>query len=135
MAETLAKKTYIWGTGRRKSSVARVRLSEGSGKISINGRAVDAYFTEQQDRNAAVAPLVLADALKGYDVLVNVQGGGHTGQAFALRLGLARAVAEAVPDKELALRDAGYMTRDSRMKERKKYGQRGARRGFQFSKR
>lgn len=135
MAETLAKKTYIWGTGRRKSSVARVRLSEGDGKIIINGKTVDQYFSEEQDRNAVNAPLALAEAAKSYDILANANGGGHSGQALAIRLGLARALAEVLPDKEGALRDAGYMTRDSRMKERKKYGQRGARRGFQFSKR
>ncbi len=135
MAEMLGKKAYIWGTGRRKSSVARVRLSEGSGKISINGRTVEQYFSEEQDRNAAVDPLVLLDQTKSYDVLVNAQGGGHTGQAFAVRLGLARALLEIAPDKEAQLRDAGFLTRDSRMKERKKYGQRGARRSFQFSKR
>lgn len=135
MAETLAKKSYIWGTGRRKSSVARVRLSEGDGKITINGKTVEQYFSEEQDRNAVHAPLELAEAAKSYDILANAGGGGHTGQALAIRLGLARALAEVLPDKEGALRDAGYMTRDSRMKERKKYGQRGARRGFQFSKR
>jgi small subunit ribosomal protein S9 len=135
VAETLAKKAYTWGTGRRKTSVARVRLSEGSGKISVNGRSVEQYFSEEQDRNAVSAPLVLLDQIKGYDILANVQGGGHTGQAFAVRLGLARALSEIHPDKESTLRDAGYLTRDSRMKERKKYGQRGARRSFQFSKR
>ena len=126
---------YVWGTGRRKSAVARVRIAEGAGTIKVNGREVDNFFSEVQDREAVTAPLDLLDQRAHFDMFVNVGGGGHTGQAFAIRMGLARALLKAMPEKEAELRDAGYMTRDSRMKERKKYGRRGARRGFQFSKR
>ncbi|NIA21717.1 MAG: 30S ribosomal protein S9 [Anaerolineaceae bacterium] len=124
---------YVWGTGRRKSAVARVRIADGKGQIKINGREVDDYFSEDQDRNAVVAPLELIDERSNYDVFVNVSGGGHTGQAGAVRMGLARALGKAVPEKMDA--EAGHLTRDSRMVERKKYGRRGARRSFQFSKR
>ena len=126
---------YIWGTGRRKSSVARVRIAEGAGAITVNDRAADRYFSELQDRQAVAAPLDLLEQRGKYDVLVNVSGGGVTGQAFAIRLGLSRAMAKIFPEKEVLLRDAGFLTRDSRMKERKKYGQKGARKRFQFSKR
>ena len=126
---------FIWGTGRRKSAVARVRIADGSGLIKVNDREVNDFFSEAQDRNAVTGPLDLVDARKSYDMFVNVNGGGHTGQAFAIRMGLARALVRAMPEKEAVLRDSGFLTRDSRMKERKKYGQRGARRGFQFSKR
>jgi small subunit ribosomal protein S9 len=126
---------FVWGTGRRKSSVARVRIADGTGIIKINDREVDNFFSEEQDRKAVTGPLDLVDARKSYDMFVNVVGGGHTGQAFAIRMGLARALVTAMPEKEAVLRDSGFLTRDSRMKERKKYGQRGARRGFQFSKR
>ena len=126
---------YTWGTGRRKTSVARVRIAEGSGQIKVNDKAVDEYFTELQDRRAAVAPLETVGLKGQYDVYANVNGGGHTGQAAAVRMGLARALVKIVPDKGHDLREAGHLTRDSRMKERKKYGRRGARRSFQFSKR
>ena len=126
---------YIWGTGRRKSAVARVRIRPGTGKILINTRELDQYFTQVKDRVAVTAALQVAHMMKAYDVFVRVSGGGPTGQAGAVELGLARAMIRAVPDAEGALRDAGLLTRDARMKERKKYGQRGARRRFQFSKR
>lgn len=126
---------YIWGTGRRKKAIARVRIGDGSGTIKINGRDVDVYFSETQDRQAATAPLDLLDARSQYDMYVKVAGGGHTGQAEAVRMGLARALSRAMPEKTSQLRDSGFLTRDSRMKERKKYGRRGARRSFQFSKR
>ncbi len=126
---------YIWGTGRRKSAVARVRIRPGSGKILINDREMEEYFTTFKDRNAVTAPLQVAKMMKAYDIFARVNGGGPTGQAGAVELGLARAMIIAVPDAEGALRDAGLLTRDARMKERKKYGQRGARRRFQFSKR
>jgi len=126
---------YVWGTGRRKSAVARVRIASGAGVVKVNGREVDVFFSEIQDREAVTAPLDLLDQRANYDVFVNVKGGGHTGQAFAVRMGLARALAKVMPEKESELREAGYLTRDSRMKERKKYGRRGARRSFQFSKR
>ena len=130
-----AKGPYCWGTGRRKSAVARVRVRPGSGKININGREVDAYFPGMQDRLTVRAPLETTDNISRYDVFVNVQGGGPTGQAGAVMLGLARALVTSDPDCFGALRDSGYLTRDSRMKERKKYGQKGARKKFQFSKR
>jgi len=123
------------GTGRRKSSVARVRLVAGSGKIVINKRELDNYFTEPQDRAAVRAPLEASGKLGMWDVLVHVQGGGHTGQAGAVKLGVARALVAADASVEPTLRDAQYLTRDSRRVERKKYGRRKARRRFQFSKR
>ncbi|MBN2582613.1 MAG: 30S ribosomal protein S9 [Planctomycetes bacterium] len=126
---------YTWGTGRRKTSVARVRIAEGKGEIKINGREVDNYFSEVKDRSAVVAPLKSVDLVGKFDVYVNVSGGGYTGQAGAVRMGLARALLRLMPEKLDALREGGHMTRDSRMKERKKYGRRGARRSFQFSKR
>lgn len=152
------KKNYTWGTGRRKTSVARVRLCEGTGIISINGKSLEQFFSEEKDRGAIVGPLLLADMRNRLDVIVDVQGGGITGQAGAISQGVARALKEmfglhteapadaATPAAEgetpggegsLAkrLRDSGYLTRDSRMKERKHYGFKGARRGFQFSKR
>jgi small subunit ribosomal protein S9 len=115
--------------------VARVRLVPGGGKIIINRRELDAYFSETQDRLDAAAPLELAGVRKQWDVYVNVRGGGHTGQAGAIRLGVARAIMKAYNQHEVALRDAGYLTRDARIVERKKYGRRKARRRFQFSKR
>jgi len=149
-AKTAAKKYYL-GTGRRKTSVARVRLSEGSGKIAINDRPLNEYFTELKDRQAVLGPLVLAEMTNRLDVAVTVEGGGFTGQAGAICQGMARALknmfglttqAAASGDGEdgaggfgKRLRDSGFLTRDGRMKERKKYGRKGARRSFQFSKR
>lgn len=123
------------GTGRRKSSVARVQLIPGSGQITINKREVDRYFTEAQDQTDVRAPLDVTGVGKNWDILVRVHGGGHTGQAGAIRLGIARALVQADRQFEPTLRDAGYLTRDARRVERKKYGQRKARRRFQFSKR
>ncbi len=123
------------GTGRRKSSVARVRLMAGAGKIMINGRELEKFFTEPQDRVAVTAPLQASGKLGLWDVLVNVQGGGHTGQAGAIKLGVARALVAADASVEPTLRDGNYLTRDARRVERKKYGRRKARRRFQFSKR
>ncbi len=123
------------GTGRRKSAVARVRLLPGSGSFLINGRTIDNYFTEPHDRMDVQAPLELTGVRRQWDVHVNVRGGGHTGQAGAIRLGVARAVVKAYAQFEQTLRDAGFLTRDARRVERKKYGQRKARRRFQFSKR
>ncbi len=155
MADT-KQKTYN-GTGRRKTAVARVRLVEGgTGKIAINGRELEHFFTEDKDRNAVVGPLLVTEMRTRVDVLVSVQGGGITGQAGAISQGVARALkvmfgitapaepagsAETDGDGEVAggiakkLRDSGYLTRDGRMKERKKYGRKGARKSFQFSKR
>ena len=185
------KKTFYTGTGRRKSAVARVRVSDGKGAVSINGRTLEHYFTEVKDRAAVLGPLTVTDLRNRMDVIVKVHGGGITGQADAIKQGVARAVktmfsppnerksftigtttvirgykdqkatkaaalaamsapvvvaTPAVPgatpiveDPTIGLvrklRDGGYLTRDSRMKERKKYGLRGARRGTQFSKR
>ncbi len=123
------------GTGRRKSSVARVRLMPGEGKVLVNKRPFDQYFHHERDRNDVVAPLEMAGMRKGWDVMVTVKGGGTTGQAGAVLLGVARAVIKAQPDHETELRNAGFLTRDARRVERKKYGHRKARRRFQFSKR
>lgn len=125
----------FWGTGRRKSAVARVRIVPGSGQFTINKRAVDAYFVEPQERLAAREPLLATKTEKTFDVHVNVRGGGHSGQAGAIRLGISRALVKANERYEPLLREKGYLTRDSRIVERKKYGQRKARRRFQFSKR
>lgn len=122
-------------TGRRKSAVARVRLLPGNGNIVVNERDVEKYFTEPQDRGDVAAPLELTGVRRHWDVRVNVKGGGHTGQAQAIRLGVARALLKAYAQFEPTLRDAGFLTRDARRVERKKPGQRKARRRFQFSKR
>ena len=130
-----AKYGFWWGTGRRKSSVARVRIKPGDGQFLINKRSVEDYFTEVQDRGDIQLPLKLTKTLGKIDVFVNVKGGGHTGQAGAIKLGLSRALKEYDPALELVIRKEGYLSVDSRRVERKKYGQRGARRRFQFSKR
>lgn len=126
---------YYWGTGRRKSSVARVRIRPGEGKLLVNKRQLDEYFKREQDRKAVIAPLKAVDADKSFDVWVNVKGGGSTGQAGATVLGIARALKNYDESYLHALREGGYLTRDPRMVERKKPGQPGARRRFQFSKR
>ena len=128
-------KHYFWGTGRRKKAVARVRIRPGTGQIQVNKREFQVYFHNDKDRNAVLAPLLTAEMVKGWDVWVNVNGGGYTGQAGAVKLGLARALANAMPTIERALRQQGLLTRDPRMSERKKYGRKGARKRFQFSKR
>ncbi|MCC7350349.1 MAG: 30S ribosomal protein S9 [Phycisphaerales bacterium] len=129
------KVSYTWGTGRRKTAVARVRIAPGSGKIEINGRTLNDYFTKEVDRKAIFGPLEVTSTGGKVDVLVNADGGGPTGQSGAIVLGLGRALLKYDATLESALRGSGFLTRDSRMKERKKYGQRGARRRFQFSKR
>lgn len=126
---------YWWGTGRRKSSVARVRIRPGEGKMLINKKALDDYFDRKQDRNAVLAPLQTVKAEKTFDIFVNVKGGGTTGQSGATRLGIARALKNFDPNLVQPLRDGGHLTRDARMVERKKPGQAGARKRFQFSKR
>lgn len=123
------------GTGRRKSSVARVRLRAGEGKITINRRGLEDYFCTDQHRNAVLAPLLETGVREQVDVVIRVHGGGTTGQADACKLGIARALKQFNSELEEALRGANLLTRDGRMKERKKYGLRGARRGTQFSKR
>ena len=125
----------IWATGRRKEAVARVRLRRGSGVVKINARDLENYFPVERDRAAVLAPLKTTKMLGKFDVIAKVSGGGLTGQADAIMLGMARALHKVSTDLYAALREGGFLTRDSRMKERKKYGRRGARRGFQFSKR
>ena len=123
------------GTGRRKSSIARVRVRAGSGKITINRKPMEEYFVNDQDRKAILSTLQAVDQADKVDVLVRVNGGGLTGQSGAVRMGLARALCGHAEGSHDALREGGFLTRDSRMKERKKPGLRGARRGVQFSKR
>jgi small subunit ribosomal protein S9 len=123
------------GTGRRKTSVARVRLATGSGKITINGRAFDNYFPMETLRSTVSGPLTITGTTDKLDVKVNVTGGGPNGQAGAVRHGIARALLEFDANLRPALKAEGFLTRDSRAKERKKYGQPGARKRFQFSKR
>ena len=125
----------IYGTGRRKSSVARVYLVAGTGKITINKRDIDEYFGLETLKTIVRQPLVLTENADKFDVLVNVNGGGTTGQAGAIRHGISRALLEADPEYRKPLKDAGFLTRDPRMKERKKYGLKKARRAPQFSKR
>ncbi len=126
---------YIWGTGRRKKSVARVRVKGGTGRITINERELNEFFPTENTQLSVTGPLLVTNTRDKYDVAVTVKGGGPTGQAGAVALGIGRALKALEPALEPTLREAGYLTRDSRMKERKKYGLRGARRAFQFSKR
>jgi small subunit ribosomal protein S9 len=155
VADAKTKKTFYLGTGRRKTAVARVRLCEGGGQVTINDRPVEGYFTEEKDRNAVFGPLTRTEMRNRVDVTVTVKGGGYTGQAGAVSQGIARALKQyfgvtapaeapppeadgaqpAPPSMSKVLRDSGYLTRDGRMKERKKYGRKGARKSFQFSKR
>jgi small subunit ribosomal protein S9 len=159
--ESTAKNTAYLGTGRRKTSVARVRLTQGTGQITINGRTLDDFFTEDKDRAAVVGPLEITEMRNRLNVIARVEGGGITGQAGAISQGVARALKDmfglstpapvapapaesdgrhapeedGVDNMAKRLRDSGFLTRDSRMKERKKYGRKGARKSFQFSKR
>ena len=129
------KTNEFLGTGRRKTSIARVRLASGSGKITVNGRAFENYFPTDAQRGVVTQPLTLTGTAEKFDVRVNVSGGGPLGQAGAVRLGIARALLEADANLRAPLKAEGLLTRDPRMKERKKYGQPGARKRFQFSKR
>jgi small subunit ribosomal protein S9 len=133
MAE--AKTNDFLGTGRRKTSVARVRLSSGSGKVTVNGRAFETYFPTDTLRMTVTQPLTVTGTADKYDVRVNVAGGGPVGQAGAVRHGIARALLVVDANFRAPLKAEGLLTRDPRMKERKKYGQPGARKRFQFSKR
>jgi small subunit ribosomal protein S9 len=126
---------FLWGTGRRKAAIARVRVKTGSGKFEVNGKPYDQYFSELRDRDAVTSPLKLTKTEGSLDVFVNAHGGGYMGQAGAVMLGLARALLRHDPSLEPILRDNDLLTRDAREVERKKYGQPGARRRFQFSKR
>lgn len=128
-------KVQYWGTGRRKEAVARVRLVPGDGKITINNRTFEDFFPNQTSRLIVQQPLVVSDMLGRFDVLCRVHGGGVTGQAGAIQLGIARALVEANPDSRPLLRKNGFLTRDPRMKERKKYGLHKARKAPQYSKR
>jgi len=125
----------FYGTGRRKTSVARVFLRPGSGQLRVNGRPLDEFFTVPAWRKEARSPLVFLGVAEQYDAEITVKGGGPNGQAGAVRLGLARAVSLANPTLRVKLRQTGYLTRNPRMKERKKYGQKGARKRFQWTKR
>jgi len=127
--------TQYLGTGRRKKSIARVRLLPGTGKITVNKRDIDDYFGMETLKMIVRAPLAVTNTLVRYDVAVNVYGGGTTGQAGAIRHGISRALLTAQPELRGSLKKAGYLTRDPRMKERKKYGLHAARRAPQFSKR
>ncbi len=126
---------YILGTGRRKSSIARVRIKKGNGKIVVNDKDLDSYFPIDRDKGIIQLPMKATKTLGEFDVLVNVKGGGITGQAGAISLGIARALFKSNPSFVESLREGGFLTRDSRMKERKKYGQKGARKSFQWTKR
>lgn len=131
----MAAKEFYWGTGRRKTAVARVRICEGSGSIIVNGKTFDTYFKTVQDQLDVQTPLDVTGTREKYDMYVNVRGGGTSGQAGAIRLGLSRALIKYDVNFEEVLRENNFLTRDARMKERKKYGRAGARKSFQFSKR
>ena len=131
----MAAQVQYLGTGRRKEAVARVRLLPGSGKVVINGKDMDEYFGYETLKMIVNQPLVLTETKARYDVFVNVQGGGFTGQAGAIRHGISRALIKSDEELRGALKKAGFLTRDPRMKERKKYGLKAARRAPQFSKR
>ena len=135
--KALKKKLQYWGTGRRKKAIARVRLiPEGNGSIVINKRTIDEYFGGLEIVKSIVRqPLTLTETAGAYDVYVNVAGGGYNGQAGAIRHGIARALVEAQPELKSTIKSAGFLTRDPRMKERKKYGLKKARKAPQFSKR
>ena len=131
----MAETTEFLGTGRRKSAVARVRLASGSGKITINGRAFENYFLIEAQRTMVLQPLARTETAAKFDVRVNVTGGGLMGQAGAVRHGIARALLASDANLRSTLRGEGFLTRDPRTRERKKYGQPGARKRFQYSKR
>jgi small subunit ribosomal protein S9 len=133
MAET--KTIEFLGTGRRKTAIARVRLASGSGKITVNGRAFDNYFVLETQRSQAAQPLTVTGTAEKFDARINVSGGGPNGQADAVRHGIARALLKFDAALRPSLKAEGLLTRDPRMKERKKYGQPGARKRFQYSKR
>ena len=127
--------TRIYATGKRKTAVARVWLGPGTGKISVNKRSADEYFVRETSRMVMRQSLELLEVLDQYDVMATVAGGGHSAQAEAMRHGIARALIAADPERRPSLKRAGFLTRDARKKERKKYGQPGARKRFQYSKR
>ena len=130
-----SKKPYFYGTGRRKHSVARVRVYQGTGKITINGRDIDDYFALETLKLIVRQPLTLTNTVENFDIVCTVAGGGVTGQAGAIRHGISRALLQFNAELRPELKKAGFLTRDPRMKERKKYGLKAARRAPQFSKR
>ena len=125
----------FYATGKKKTSIARVWMKPGSGDVVINKRTMDEYFGRETSKMVVRQPLELTENVGKFDIVVNVQGGGPSGQAGAIKHGITKALLEADPELRAVLKKAGFITRDSRIKERKKYGQRGARRSFQFSKR
>ncbi|MBD3183569.1 30S ribosomal protein S9 [Candidatus Poribacteria bacterium] len=132
----MAETSYFYGTGRRKTSSARVRLiPDGSGKVFINRLPYSEYFDRESVKMIIMQPFDITDSNDKYDVYVNVSGGGKSGQAGAIRHGIARALLQSDPELKITLKKAGFLTRDARMKERKKYGRKGARARYQFSKR
>ena len=131
----MADTETIWGLGRRKSAVARVRIKSGSGQMFVNKRPMEVYFCNQLERISVHKPFEVTELKGKFDLHVNVQGGGPAAQAEAVKLGIARALVKVNKELEPKLKEHDLLTRDPRMKERKKYGRRGARRGFQFSKR
>lgn len=131
----MVRENFFYATGRRKSSIARAWIKPGSGVITVNDRSVDDYFKVESNRSLMMQPLVLTNTTGSYDVKIRVIGGGHAGQAGAIRHGITRALMNANPELRTILKKAGFVRRDPRVKERKKYGQRGARARFQFSKR
>lgn len=131
----MAELVQYYGTGRRKTSCARVFLRPGTGKITVNGKPFEEHFVTDVQRIIAKQALILTETLASFDVICNCDGGGITSQAGAVRMGTARALQEFNPELRAKMKAAGFMMRDSRMKERKKYGQKGARKRFQFSKR
>src|SRR5690242_4563411 len=131
----MAELVQYYGTGRRKSSVARVFLRPGSGSFAVNGRSFEQYFVTEAQRIEVKKPLVTSETTAAFDVVANVSGGGVNGQAGALRMGIARALLEFNAELRKKLKAEGFLSRDARGKERKKYGQKGARKRFQFSKR
>ena len=135
MAKSAKSAVKYYGTGRRKKSIARVYLVPGKGDVTINKRSIDDYFGLETLKVIVRQPLVATDNVEKFDVIVTVKGGGYTGQAGAVRHGIARALLQADPEYRPVLKKAGYLTRDPRMKERKKYGLKAARRAPQFSKR
>jgi small subunit ribosomal protein S9 len=131
----MADLVQYYGTGRRKSAIARVYLRPGSGEFKVNGKAFDVYFVTEQQRVAAKRSLVISDTAATFDVVTTVSGGGVTAQADAVKMGIARALLQFNAELRKTLKAEGLLTRDARVKERKKYGQKGARKRFQFSKR
>jgi small subunit ribosomal protein S9 len=131
----MEKENVYYATGKRKNAIARAWLMPGNGKIVVNNQSIDDYFKVESAKTIVKQPLVLVNTLESYDVKVNVSGGGYSGQAGAIRHGITKALIQANPDLRQILKKAGFVRRDARVKERKKYGQKGARARFQFSKR